>query len=47
MSEARPLLEEIEMERQVSAETVVKEAIHAVENDGIVFIDEIDKVIIL
>jgi len=45
ISEARPLLEEVEFERLVSAEVVLRDAIAAVEQDGIVFIDEIDKIV--
>ena len=45
ISEARPLIEEYESERFVNNEAVTREAIHAVEQDGIVFIDEIDKIV--
>lgn len=45
VSEARPLLEEQESERFMDAESVNREAINAVEQDGIVFIDEIDKIV--
>jgi ATP-dependent HslUV protease ATP-binding subunit HslU len=43
VAEARPLLEEQEADKLVTQEQVVKDALYAVENDGIVFIDEIDK----
>ena len=42
--ECRPLIEEMEYERLINSDVVVKEALKAVENDGIVFLDEIDKV---
>ena len=45
VSECRPLLEEAEFERLVSQDAVTKEAIASVEQDGIVFIDEIDKIV--
>lgn len=45
VSEARPMIEEQEAERHVNAESVTREAIQAVEQDGIVFIDEIDKIV--
>uniref|UniRef100_A0A061RDJ5 ATP-dependent HslUV protease ATP-binding subunit HslU n=1 Tax=Tetraselmis sp. GSL018 TaxID=582737 RepID=A0A061RDJ5_9CHLO len=43
--EARPLIEEEEFERLVDSESVTKEAIASVESEGIVFIDEIDKIV--
>jgi ATP-dependent HslUV protease ATP-binding subunit HslU len=45
VSEARPLLEDIESQRVISDETVHREALQATEQDGIVFIDEIDKIV--
>ena len=45
VGECRPLVEELEFERLLSPEAVAKEAIHSVEEDGIVFIDEIDKIV--
>lgn len=39
--EARPLLEDVEAERMFPPEQLVKEAITATEQDGIVFIDEV------
>ena len=45
VSECRPHIEEGEFDRMINQETVVKEAIAAVEQDGIVFIDEIDKIV--
>lgn len=44
IADARPLLEEAEMDALVAPEEVTREALEAVQNDGIVFIDEIDKV---
>jgi ATP-dependent HslUV protease ATP-binding subunit HslU len=45
IGECRPLLEEAETEKLVSADdSLIKEAIRAVEQDGIVFLDEIDKI---
>mmetsp|Transcript_29127 Transcript_29127/g.49380 ORF Transcript_29127/g.49380 Transcript_29127/m.49380 type:complete len:557 (+) Transcript_29127:21-1691(+) len=44
ISEARPLIEEMEMENHIKTEDVTQEAIRSVEQDGIVFIDEIDKI---
>jgi ATP-dependent HslUV protease ATP-binding subunit HslU len=45
ISEARPLVEEQEAERFINSESVTREAIIAAESDGIVFIDEIDKIV--
>lgn len=45
IAEARPLLEEQEAERLLDDYDVIKEAIVAVEESGIVFIDEIDKLV--
>ncbi|KFM26355.1 ATP-dependent protease ATPase subunit HslU [Auxenochlorella protothecoides] len=45
VSEARPLLEDAEAEKLVSSEVVLRDAIAAAEQDGIVFIDEIDKIV--
>lgn len=45
VAEARPLVEESEAERLVSGEAVVRDAVSAAEQDGIVFIDEIDKIV--
>eukprot|EP00975_Prorocentrum_lima_P048791 10208087-Prorocentrum_lima.AAC.1 len=42
--EARRILEEVEMEKLSSNTDVVGEAIKSAEEDGIVFIDEIDKI---
>ncbi|CDF34280.1 ATP-dependent Hsl protease ATP-binding subunit HslU, heat shock protein HslU [Chondrus crispus] len=44
ISDARALIEEAESEKLLSDEAVVKEAIEATENAGIVVIDEIDKI---
>ena len=45
VSQARTLLEEQETERLMREHDVVKEAIETVEQNGIVFIDEIDKIV--
>ncbi|KAG5190122.1 ATP-dependent hsl protease ATP-binding subunit hslU [Tribonema minus] len=44
ISKALPLLTELSLEEMVDMGDVTKEAITAVEQDGIVFIDEIDKI---
>lgn len=44
ISQARPIIEEMELEKLISPEDVTRKAILAVEQDGIVFIDEIDKI---
>jgi ATP-dependent HslUV protease ATP-binding subunit HslU len=44
INECRPLLEEAETDRLLSTDDVTKEALKAVEEDGIVFLDEIDKI---
>jgi ATP-dependent HslUV protease ATP-binding subunit HslU len=41
---ARSTLEDAELDKMLNNDQVVKEAIRAVEEDGIVFIDEIDKI---
>jgi len=48
ISEVRPLLkeQEQELEKLVPQEVVHREAIKSVEQDGIVFIDEIDKIVV-
>ena len=43
--DARPLLEEIEAEKLTSSDDLQREAIKVAESDGIVFIDEIDKIV--
>ncbi|GIL59098.1 hypothetical protein Vafri_14052 [Volvox africanus] len=45
VSEARARLEEAESEKLLSSDQVSREAIRAAEQDGIVFIDEIDKIV--
>ena len=45
VGECRPLIEDMEFERLHNPEAVAKEAIASVEQDGIVFIDEIDKIV--
>jgi ATP-dependent HslUV protease ATP-binding subunit HslU len=44
IKEARPLVEEQELSKLIDQADVTREAIKAVENNGIVFIDEIDKI---
>eukprot|EP00595_Chromulina_sp_UTEXLB2642_P003487 CAMPEP_0196763792 /NCGR_PEP_ID=MMETSP1095-20130614/4788_1 /TAXON_ID=96789 ORGANISM="Chromulina nebulosa, Strain UTEXLB2642" /NCGR_SAMPLE_ID=MMETSP1095 /ASSEMBLY_ACC=CAM_ASM_000446 /LENGTH=332 /DNA_ID=CAMNT_0042117801 /DNA_START=515 /DNA_END=1513 /DNA_ORIENTATION=+ len=45
INEARPILEETEVEKLLEDFDVMKEAINSVEENGIVFIDEIDKLV--
>ncbi|DAZ98455.1 TPA: hypothetical protein N0F65_001156 [Lagenidium giganteum] len=44
VAESRAVFEEMEMEKAIDMTDVVKEAIHDTEENGIVFIDEIDKI---
>jgi ATP-dependent HslUV protease ATP-binding subunit HslU len=44
IAESRPVLEEVYSEKVISEEEVKRAALHAVEEEGIVFIDEIDKI---
>jgi len=44
VAEARPIIEESETERLVNTDNLTREAIKSTEEDGIVFIDEIDKI---
>ncbi len=44
VAEARVVLAQEEAHKLIEMDTVVREAIHRVENSGIVFIDEIDKI---
>jgi len=44
VGEAHPLLLAEESDKLLDQEALVQEAIHAVENNGIVFLDEIDKI---
>ena len=44
IAEAREILAQEEAQKLIDMDSVVKEAIHRVENSGIVFLDEIDKV---
>ena len=44
IAEARKLLEQEEVQKLIDMESVVKEAVNKVEQSGIVFIDEIDKI---
>merc|ERR1719248_325857 len=45
VGDARPLLEELEVEKILNSDLVTKEALRAAEEEGIVFIDEIDKIV--
>jgi len=45
IGDARPHIEEMETERLLENYDIIKEAIRAVEESGIVFIDEIDKLV--
>lgn len=45
IKEARPIIEDIEVEKLMDTHDIQKEAIQAVEESGIVFIDEIDKIV--
>jgi len=44
IAECRPIVEQQEIEKLLNPELIHKKAIEAVEQDGIVFIDEIDKI---
>eukprot|EP01047_Picozoa_sp_COSAG01_P126967 COSAG01_NODE_56176_length_320_cov_0.687783_1_plen_70_part_01 len=44
IQDARHILLETEVEKHTSSEAVTKEAIAAAESDGIIFVDEIDKI---
>jgi len=44
IADARPILEEVFSDKVISEEEVKRVALHAVEQEGIVFIDEIDKI---
>ena len=44
VKEAHPLLLAEEADKLIDQDAIVQEAIHAVENNGIVFLDEIDKI---
>ncbi|KAG0563008.1 hypothetical protein M758_9G187100 [Ceratodon purpureus] len=45
IGEAKPILREIEMEKHLNSDQITKDAILLAESDGIVFIDEIDKIV--
>lgn len=45
ISQAREVLEESESEKLVDQHDITKEAIHAVEQNGVIVIDEIDKIV--
>ena len=45
ISEARAAIEEQESEKVMQSDLVAREAVRAAEQDGIVFIDEIDKIV--
>lgn len=44
VKEARKIIEDEEVEKKLKSEDMVKKTLRAVEQDGVVFIDEIDKV---
>jgi len=44
IAQARPLLEEMEMESLLNPDEIVPEALRSVKQDGIVFLDELDKI---
>lgn len=44
IKDARPLIEDMEIEKRLDMAQVTRDAMKAVEETGIVFIDEIDKV---
>jgi len=44
VSDARPLITDVEVEKMLNPDLVNKAAIQAVEQDGVVFLDEIDKI---
>lgn len=46
VAEVKPLLEEQELEKILPQDMIQREAIKSVEQDGIVFIDEIDKIVV-
>merc|ERR1711865_221331 len=45
VADARPVLIEIEMEKLMETQDIIKDALKSTENNGIVFIDEIDKIV--
>ena len=45
IGKARPLLEEMEMDKLLNADNITKEAVKIAEEEGIIFIDEIDKIV--
>lgn len=45
IGDAKPILREIEMEKHLNSDQITKDAILLAESDGIVFIDEIDKIV--
>ncbi|HEQ60857.1 MAG TPA: HslU--HslV peptidase ATPase subunit, partial [Firmicutes bacterium] len=45
VAQARPLLEQEEVEKLVDMDVVIREAIELVEHTGIIFVDEIDKIV--
>ncbi len=45
IAQARPLLEQEEVEQLIDMEVVIREAIEQVEENGIIFVDEIDKIV--
>jgi len=45
VAQARPLLEQEEVEKLLDMDVVIREAIELVEHTGIIFVDEIDKIV--
>lgn len=45
IAQARPLLEQEELEKMIDMDVVVRDSIHWVEQSGIIFVDEIDKIV--
>merc|ERR1712100_293337 len=45
VKEARPILEEMEYDKSLSPDTLARDALVSAEQDGIVVIDEIDKIV--
>lgn len=45
VADARSALQEMELEKHLNSDQITKDAVQATEADGIVFIDEIDKIV--
>ncbi|GAQ81069.1 ATP-dependent Clp protease [Klebsormidium nitens] len=46
VADARTALQEVELEKHLNSDQITKDAVQSAEADGIVFIDEIDKIVI-